>query len=82
MTKNKSTDSWATESHELAESFAFKNIEEDKEIKTEYMNGARQIVNKRLALAGYRLADLMMEIYTDFLKPEPKSKPTKDTTLE
>lgn len=66
MDEANTTDSWAEESHSLAENFAFKNVEEGSDVSEEYMRGARQIVNKRLAIAGYRLADLVIKIYTDY----------------
>lgn len=68
MNKNKTTESWSEESHTLAADFAFKNVEEGKDVSDEYMRGARQIINKRLAIAGYRLADMMVQIYSDYMK--------------
>jgi hypothetical protein len=67
MKKNSATDSWAEESHTLAEDYAFKNVEEGEDVSEEYMSGARQIINKRLAIAGYRLADLVVKIYNDYI---------------
>jgi GH25 family lysozyme M1 (1,4-beta-N-acetylmuramidase) len=67
MLKNKETNDWATESHDIAENFAFKNAEEGKDVSEEYMKGARQIINKRIAIGGYRLADLLIKIYDDYM---------------
>jgi len=63
MTTNSTVASWAEESHVLSRDFAYKNVVEGEDVTPEYMLGARQIVNKRLAIAGYRLADLMRKIY-------------------
>lgn len=68
ITKNTTVQSWAGESKQIAETYTYKNVEEMKDLTEQYMKGGIEIINKRLALAGYRLADLVIKIYQDFIK--------------
>ncbi len=54
---------WAAESHDLAVRAVYHGIEEGAEPSAEYAERAREVVRRRLALAGYRLGALLNEIY-------------------
>jgi len=50
--------SWAKESHALAKSLAY-NLEENERPPNSYLKKAKPAARKRVALAGYRLANLL-----------------------
>jgi hypothetical protein len=47
---------WASEGYEIATTFVYSNITQYTLPSDEYVEGARAIVHRRLALGGYRLA--------------------------
>ena len=57
------TREWAKESHDLAENVVYKGINPGDAPSNEYMAEGRRVVNEQLVVAGYRLADMMMELY-------------------
>lgn len=63
---NKTVESWNDEGFQITSTFVYKGLEERKELPEEYITEGRKVVKKRLALAGYRLADLMVEIFREF----------------
>jgi hypothetical protein len=56
-------DEWVKESNKAARDFGFKNIEVGGKPSPDYINNAQQTASKRLAFAGYRLAELMNRLY-------------------
>lgn len=56
---------WARESRALAESAAYKDIAEGQTPTPEYVTRGLEIVRKRVAFAGYRLAALLNAIWPD-----------------
>jgi hypothetical protein len=56
---------WAEESHTLARSYAYAGLKEGASPPAEYVARARPVARKRLALAGYRLADLLNRLYPE-----------------
>lgn len=58
---------WAQEGFELCRDFVYVGIKENEAIPTDYEEKAKVIVRKRLALAGYRLANRILSIYQTWL---------------
>ncbi len=54
---------WAQESQELAKSTAYADLEPHDAPSAAYMANAQRVVRERIALVGYRLAELLNEIY-------------------
>jgi hypothetical protein len=54
---------WTQESHELAKSTAYGELEPHDTPSAAYVANAQRVVRERVALAGYRLADLLNEIF-------------------
>src|SRR3990167_3693802 len=56
-----STDNWAREGTKIAELFVYSTLENHVP-NLEYMNKGKEIVNQRIALSGYRLANLLNQL--------------------
>jgi S1/P1 Nuclease len=56
-------DGWVKESNTAARQFGFKNIEVGGKPSKDYIDNAQETASKRLAFAGYRLAELMNRLY-------------------
>jgi len=54
---------WAQESHALAKSTAYGELEPHDTPSAAYVANAHRVVRERVALAGYRLADLLNQIF-------------------
>lgn len=54
---------WAEESYNLAQNFVYQSIQEHQRPSDQYIEDGIELVRRRIALAGYRLADLLREIY-------------------
>jgi hypothetical protein len=54
---------WAQESHELAKSTAYADLEQHDTPGAAYVTNAQRVVRERVALAGYRLAAVLNEIF-------------------
>jgi hypothetical protein len=54
---------WVKEGHDLAISAVYDGIEQHTRPSEEYQERAQEVCRKRLAMAGYRLAQLLNEIY-------------------
>lgn len=52
---------WANESFGIAKNFAY-NLKEGSEPNAEYIKNGRQIAEQQIALAGYRLAEMLNDI--------------------
>ena len=63
--KKKNTGMWIAESFSLEKEYAYTGIVQDKAIPQEYLDRARPIVEKQLALGGYRLADMIIDTFKD-----------------
>lgn len=57
---------WVKESYAVASSFVYTGITEGEELPEWYVEEARKIIRRRLALGGYRLAKTIREAYQDF----------------
>lgn len=53
---------WAEESNQIAKDAVYADIEPNTTPSDEYITRGRAIVNEQLAVAGYRLADLMLTL--------------------
>ena len=53
---------WAQESFEIAKKYTYGGIEPGTTPSAEYIATGRRVVNEQLAVAGYRLADLMLTL--------------------
>jgi len=58
-------DDWAEESHQLAIRFAYQGISPGDNPSKEYVARARMITYRQIASAGYRLADILNEVFVD-----------------
>ncbi len=58
-------DDWADESHQLAIKFAYQNICPGDNPSKEYVSLARMISYSQIASAGYRLANILNEVFVD-----------------
>ena len=56
---------WATESKELAINTAYKNIREQRVPNNRYNQAALRVAERRVAWAGYRLAELLNSIWPE-----------------
>ena len=54
---------WAQESNEISKKFVYDGIKSGDTPSQQYIDRGRQVVNEQLAVAGYRLADVMMSMY-------------------
>jgi hypothetical protein len=54
---------WAQESHALAKTTAYADLEQHDTPSAAYVANAQRVVRERVALAGYRLADLLNELF-------------------
>lgn len=61
--KVKDVPKWIIESRNLAKEYAYKGIEEGGKVTQAYRDRARPIVDKQLVLGGYRLADMLLEMF-------------------
>lgn len=66
MTKYSTVEQWSDESFELVKSFLYKNLKQFDPLPSTYLKEGAEMVQKRLVLAGYRLADLVIEIYKNY----------------
>ena len=56
---------WSQESLEISESFVYKNIKEHTWPSASYISFGKKIAEQRLAYGGYRLADLLVDLWGD-----------------
>ena len=56
---------WAEESYQLAVQFAYQNITPGSNLSKEYVELSRRIAYRQIALAGYRLAEILNEVFMD-----------------
>ena len=63
---------WIEESYNLAIEYAYNGITPETKPSQEYIDRSRKLINEQVALAGYRLADMIMTIkhikYTPIIK--------------
>ncbi len=62
---------WVQESNTLAREFAFVKVKEGEAPSAEYTAEAQKISGQRIALAGYRLAEVLNTIFVEERKPTP-----------
>ena len=72
MPESKETDphTWVMESYRLAREVVYRNITDGGEPSKEYTDAAQKLSRRRLALAGYRLAEVLNALYV----PGPEKK--------
>jgi hypothetical protein len=56
---------WSQESYQLAINFAYKGLPDDGVLPPSYMDEGKRVVMRQMALAGYRLANLLTELFHD-----------------
>ena len=69
---NSNVEDWAKESFDIADQIVYAGIKQHVDLPEWYVNQGKLLVMKRMALAGRRLADTILEIY----------KTQKDGTVE
>lgn len=55
--------SWSIEGWQIANDFVNPQFTLDNHVTYEYQNAAQEICKKQLALAGYRLSNLLIDIF-------------------
>lgn len=75
---------WIVESHEIARDFIYADIEYNARPTEEYMKKSFEIVKRRIALGGYRLAEIVKGIKKsyDSIKKEEQPLILKDDSLK
>ncbi len=68
---------WIVESNTLARQFVYTGIKENDAPTQSYTEQAQKISSRRLALAGYRLAAVLNELFVLKPKPPVKDEPKK-----
>lgn len=59
---------WLSESWKLCKEFVYVGISENNKIPQEYVEKGFEIAKHRMALAGYRVADILVKSYEMYLK--------------
>jgi hypothetical protein len=72
--------SWLQESYKIASEFAYKDIKENEPLSEEYITKGRDIAEKQLVLAGYRLAELLktLDLDTAYMLKKKSAKMEKE----
>lgn len=65
---------WIIESHDVCKNFIYKELEFNARPTKAYMKKAYQIVKRRIALGGYRLAKIIRNIKATFDKFDTEKK--------
>ena len=68
---NKDFEKWVDESNKIAKEFVYKNIKQNDTPTEAYITEGKKIIRKRMALAGYRMAELLTNIYESY-NPDAK----------
>jgi hypothetical protein len=63
--KKTSVNDWAYESVKLSINYAYKGISPGQAPSPSYISRGQNIIDEQLAVAGYRLADTLIEIFSD-----------------
>ena len=66
LRRNPLPEDWARESWELAKGFVYVGIKQFEALPEWYVERGKVEVNRRLALAGYRLAEILVEIFEEY----------------
>lgn len=57
--------SWASESFDIVQSFVYKDIKEHEKLPADYIAKGIEVTEKRIVLAGHRLANLLKSLNLD-----------------
>ena len=63
LTKNSTPESWGEESFDLIKDFVYTGLTEKQALTDQYKQRALEIVQHRVAVAGYRIADTIIQVY-------------------
>ncbi len=63
---------WIEESNTLARTVVYKNITENSAPSAAYTEEAQKLVRRRIALAGYRLAEILNRLFVQTAPPAPR----------
>lgn len=72
LEQNSTPESWALESYDLVKNFVYENIRNGEKLPKDYIEKGRRITRERIALGGYRLANLIQYIYENLSKETTK----------
>jgi len=78
MDKDWKFTAWATEGYNNAVNQVYKGITPGGKVSDEYLKAGRDLVNKLLPLAGYRLADQLVRFYNPSSTSSPVKAAAKD----
>ena len=73
--KEMAVEKWIEESYEIADDDVYNNIQESANLSQAYVMKAQNISRARLSRAGYRLAALLNDIYSESPQPSRPSSP-------
>lgn len=80
--KNADFSDWIQESHDVAQNFIYKNIPYDSVPSEDFLNSAFDMVKRRIALGGYRLAEIFKQIRVGYEKVAVEEKSEKSEKTE
>jgi hypothetical protein len=63
--KKTSVRDWAYESVKLSLKYAYKGIKPGEKPSKQYIQNGQKIIDEQLAMAGYRLADILIDLFSD-----------------
>jgi hypothetical protein len=73
---------WARESLRMAQTFVYKEIKPWTQPSDNYITQGKDMVDQRLTIAGYRLANLLNMIMADKAEPQAKAQDKVQETIE
>lgn len=77
--QNMNFKSWAEESYGISRDHVYAGINPGEQPSKEYIDSNRAVINEQLAVGGYRLADLLRQVYA---KHHPVGESTVETLLK
>lgn len=65
---------WANEGLDIVRDYVYENIEEDESPLEDYLKRGQEIANKQIAKAGYRLAYVLKNLWTETREGESENE--------
>ena len=75
--QNDTPDRWTLESYEISNGFVYSGITDGEELPDWYVQKGREIVLERIALAGRRLADILVLCYNKYQENQSRAPGNK-----
>ena len=74
LKKYSSVEAWSERSFLLAKDHVYQGIKQHEPLPSDYVKRSQEIINKQLALGGYRLGDTIIEVYEQYLRNKENHK--------